>query len=373
MNRIVSAWRSLRQTIRDHDVEIRLSLRVTVAALVTYGAAQYLHLPLALWAVLTSIILSQLSVGRSLKVTIDYFAGTLGGAVYSSAVATLIPHASEAGVLAVLAIGVAPLALLAAIYPRFAAAPFTGVLVLLVPMLTHVGPLESAYYRVIEVALGGFVAVVVSFIVFPSRAQRLAIDDAARLLDLLARALRALLAGLTQPLDQNSLHNIQDHIGEAIARLNLVAEEAKRERMTPLATDADLGPLLRTVLRLRHDLVMIGRAASMPLPLPLQPRLGPPLARVTAAASDYLSQSAAALLARRAPPPAAPVDAALEAYVAELEAVRREGLTRILPAEAVEHLFTLGFGLEQLHRNFRDLDRIVAGFARAPQRVSEPA
>jgi uncharacterized membrane protein YccC len=364
MDRIVSAWRGLRQSIRGRDVEIRLSLRVTVAALVTYALAQYLHLPLALWAVLTSIILSQLSVGRSLKVTIDYFAGTLGGAVYSSAIGTLIPHAGEIGVLALLAIGVAPLALLAAIYPRFAAAPFTGVLVLLVPMITHAGPFESAYYRVIEVALGGFVAVVVSLLVFPARAHRLAVDDAATLLDLMARALRELLAGLTQPLDQDALHRIQDHIGEAIARLNLVAEEAKRERMTPLATDADLGPLLRTVLRLRHDLVMIGRAASVPLPPTLQPRLGPELARVAAAAADYLTESGIALTARRAPAPLAAVDAALEAYTGELAAIRREGLTRPLGPDAVEHLFTLGFGLEQLHRNLRDLARCVAGFAR---------
>jgi uncharacterized membrane protein YccC len=75
---------------------------VTLAALATYALAEYLHLPLALWAVLTAIILTQLSVGRTLKATIDYFVGTLSGAVFSSLVATLIPHASELGTLAVL-------------------------------------------------------------------------------------------------------------------------------------------------------------------------------------------------------------------------------------------------------------------------------
>jgi uncharacterized membrane protein YccC len=107
----IATW--LRTTIRNRAVELRLCCRVTLAALATYALAEFLHLPLVLWAVLTAIIVTQLSVGRTLKVTIDYFVGTLSGAVYSSLVATLIPHASELGVLAVLAIALAPLALLA--------------------------------------------------------------------------------------------------------------------------------------------------------------------------------------------------------------------------------------------------------------------
>jgi len=35
------------------------------------------------------------SFGRSLKATIDYVVGTLGGAIYAGAVAALVPHANE--------------------------------------------------------------------------------------------------------------------------------------------------------------------------------------------------------------------------------------------------------------------------------------
>jgi len=37
-----------------------------------------LHLMLPLWAVLTSLIVTQMSVGRSLKTTRDYLLGTVG-------------------------------------------------------------------------------------------------------------------------------------------------------------------------------------------------------------------------------------------------------------------------------------------------------
>jgi hypothetical protein len=81
---------------------------------------------------------------RSLKATIDYLLGTLGGAIYAGTVAALIPHPTQIARAGVLAIAVAPLALLAAINSTFGAATFTGVLVLLVPGIAHVGPVESA-------------------------------------------------------------------------------------------------------------------------------------------------------------------------------------------------------------------------------------
>jgi hypothetical protein len=118
--------------------------------------------------------------------------------------------------------------------------------------------------------------------------------------------------------------------------------------------------LLRTLLRLRHDLVMIGRAAAEPLPEPFRARFGPWLARIAETADDYLRRSAAALLARRHPPPLDAVVAALDGFAAEMAALRREGLTRTLTLECVERIFALGFALDQLGRNFNDLARCVA-------------
>jgi uncharacterized membrane protein YccC len=356
-----SAW--LRTTIRNRAVELRLCFRMTVAALATYALAESLHLPLGLWAVLTAIIVTQLSVGRTVKATIDYSLGTLGGAAFSSLVATLIPHTTKPGVFAVLAVTIAPLALLAAIRPSFTVAPFTAVTVLLVPMLTHASPAESAFYRVIEVALGGVVAIVVSYLVLPERAHGLAIEASARLLELMAAALDELLGGFSRKLDPVVIQRIQDGIGEALARIGAIEGEARRERVTYLSAEPDLAPLLRTLLRLRHDLVMIGRAAVVPLPEEFQARLGAPLARFRAAASEYLRLSSAALTSRGSPPPLDAVDEALRDYTAAM-ALRSEGLTRGLPGEVLEHVFTLGFALDQLHRNFRDLARCVAGVSK---------
>jgi uncharacterized membrane protein YccC len=300
-----------------------------------------------------------MNVGRSLKATIDYMVGTIGGAVYSGAVAVLVPHTSEIGLLVALAVAIAPLALVAAINTSFSVAPFTAVLVLLAPTIIHVSPVESAFDRVLEVALGAVIGLGVSYLVFPERAHGLAIVAAARLLEMMACTLSEILSGFTQGLDSATIQRIQDRVGKAIPQLDAIGDEAKRERMPYFAAAPDLGPLLRTLLRLRHDLVMIGRVAGAPLPEPFRTRLGAPLAVVSAAIRDYLQASSAALEGRRAPPPRDPVDAALAGYAAEMVVLRREGLTRTLRADEVERIFVLGFALEQLHLHFEDLDRSV--------------
>ena len=93
--------------VRTHRTQLALAIRVTVAAAAAYAIATALHLLLPLWAVLTSLIVTQMSVGRSLKATRDYMIGTIGGAIYGGAIAVLIPYSSETGLLGLLVLSVA--------------------------------------------------------------------------------------------------------------------------------------------------------------------------------------------------------------------------------------------------------------------------
>jgi len=45
---------------------------VTIAALLSLVLSHLLNVPLPLWTVLTAVILTQVSFGKSLKVTMDY-------------------------------------------------------------------------------------------------------------------------------------------------------------------------------------------------------------------------------------------------------------------------------------------------------------
>src|SRR6201993_4094939 len=178
---------------RRYRLQLILALRVTVAALSAFVLAQILHLRLPLWAVLTSLIVTQMSLGRSVKVAKDYLIGTLAGVAYGGALAILIPHESEWALLAVLALAIAPLAFIASFRANFNVLPITAIIVLLVPSMQHVSPEASALDRVLEVSVGGIVGFVVSFLVFPSRAHALTTETAADPLGLVAAALAQML------------------------------------------------------------------------------------------------------------------------------------------------------------------------------------
>jgi uncharacterized membrane protein YccC len=366
MNFLAAQWRSLRTQVLEHKTQMRLALRMTAAVIVSLLLSQLLNLPMPLWTMLTSILLTQVSFGRSLKATTDYLVGTLFGAVYGGIVVSLIPHTSEIPLVAVLMLVVTPLALLGAIDSRFTTSTFTGVLVLMIPGMMHTSPLESAFFRVLEVAVGGVTALAVSFLFLPARAHTLAIEAAAQMLDLAARSLPELFAGFTETRDPAEMAKIHDNLGQALARLNTVTAEAKLEQIRFLDAAPEMGPLRRTLLRLRHDFVMIGRSAALPLPDTMEKRLGAPLARVAETAADYMRRSGEALAARLGPPPLATAEAALDGCAEAFAAIRHEGLTLGLPVDTVERIFALGFALEQVRHNFHDLERCVTETARGP-------
>jgi uncharacterized membrane protein YccC len=358
--------------LRSRKTQLALAVRVTVAAFAALVIALALQLMLPLWAVLTSLIVTQMSVGRSLKATRDYMLGTIGGALYGGAIAVLIPHSGEPELLALLVLAVAPLAFIASINPSLNAATVTAVIVLLVPAMNHANPLGSAIDRVLEVAVGAFTGLLVSFVVLPSRAHSQLRGNAARVLDLIAAALAELLAGLSRGRDNDALHRIQDGIGTALVGLNATGAEAERERAAHLSSGPDTGPLLRTILRLRHDVVIIGRASVVPLPSDLQVRLAAPLSDVSTAIVDHLRASAGALRNATMPPAILPIEMAVKAYASEVERVRSDGLTRDLPGDAAERFFALGFSLDQMRQNLRDLDRVVAEWSDTAPRAAAP-
>ena len=361
---LVTAWRSLRDGFSERGPQLQLAVRITAAALLSLVLSHLLRLPMPLWTILTAILLTQVSFGRSLKATIDYVVGTLLGAVYGGLVVALVPHGDELALVAVLALVVLPLALLGAINSRFTTATFTGVLVLMMPGMLHTTVFESAFYRTLEVAVGGAVAVAVSLLILPAHAQALAINAAAAMLELAAQALPQLFAGFSETCDAADMAKVHDELGLALARLNTVAAEARLEQIRFLDGWLETGPLRRTLLRLRHSLVMVGRAAAVPLPDVIAKRLGAPLKAVEATAAAYLQRCGEALRAREGPPPLGPAETALDGCTAAFAAIRDDGLTLDLPVDTAERIFALGFALEQLRHNFHDLERCVTEAAR---------
>ena len=358
-------WNDLRGWAAANVAALRLCFRMTVAGLLAYVLAELFTLPQGYWAVFSAIIITQASVGGSVKATTDRLIGTIGGAVAGAAVAYCVPHESAWSLGVALMIALVPLTLVAALRPNYRIAPLTAVIVLLTPGAQQLGPLGSAFYRIFEITLGSVVGLGVSLVLLPARAHGLVISAVARMLGDLADLLGDWLAVFAGSGDRTRITQLQDETRAGMERLEIAAGDARQERRTYLTHEFDPDPLVRAVFRLRNDAVMIGRAAAEPLSDPIVARLREPVEQVSQAVQRFLRTCADALRERKNPPVLSAVEQALERFIATIEELRREGATRALPAENIGRLYALRFALEQLRQNFEDFRNRVTECARA--------
>jgi uncharacterized membrane protein YccC len=342
--------------------EAGLTLRMSAAGLITFAVAHLFGLTQIYWAVLTAVIVMQASIGGSLKAMIDRLIGTIGGAGWGVAVTLALPHQSVLSTGVALAIALVPLAALVAFRPGYRIAPVTAAIVLLA-YTDQTGVVEAALDRVLEIGLGSVVALAVALVVAPARALDLLCAAGGDALALMAEQVELLLGGSVGPPDLAAVQGLHDRIRTAIERAVAAAGEVDRERRSYITDAPDPDPLVRTLRRLSHDLVIIARALTPPLPESVAARLTQPVATVAAALSAALAGIGAALASRSAPPDLTAVTEALASFETELAALRREGVTRALPEENVQRLFGLAFGFEQIGRNLGELTGRVGELA----------
>ncbi len=333
---------------------------MTVAGLLALLVSQVFNLPQGYWAVFAAVVVTESSVGGSVQTAVNWMIGTLGGAIYGAVVSALLPHGTESMLIVELAVGLAPLAVLAAFYPRFRVAPVTAIIVLATVNNSTMGPLQSAIDRVVEIGVGSLLGLAVSLTVLPSRANTLVAETACRALEHMARLLSALTDAFGRPISIDEVQPIHLDVLAALAQLEDVVDEAKRERATRLTTAADPAPLPRTLHRVRNDIVMIGRAVPEPFPEPLSSRLQPAFTRATTEVVRFFREGSVALRKRQPPPSREALEAAFDNFNTVLAAMREEDLIRGQSAEIAGRIFALSFAFQQLRVNLKDLaDRMT--------------
>jgi uncharacterized membrane protein YgaE (UPF0421/DUF939 family) len=141
------------------------SARTAVVAVVSLLVARLFRLPEAYWAPVTTMVITQSSLGAALKVSWQRFIGTALGAVLGAIVAShFAPHALVFGVsLFVLGL-VCPLVLADRSAYRFGG--ITLAIVLMIPRASS--PWETAFHRFAEVSIGIGVALILT-VVWPER------------------------------------------------------------------------------------------------------------------------------------------------------------------------------------------------------------
>ena len=141
------------------------SARTAVAAIASLLVARLFGLPQAYWAPITTLVITQSSLGAALKVSRERFVGTLLGAVVGAMVATRFEPSVVVFGAAIFLLGL----LSAAIRSDRSAYRFSGITLAIVLLVPRTGPPSRiAFDRFAEVCIGILVALVLT-VVWPEK------------------------------------------------------------------------------------------------------------------------------------------------------------------------------------------------------------
>lgn len=339
--------------LKSYQRQLVHASRMTTAGVGAFALVYLLGLSEGLWATITAIVVTQSSVGGSLKVARDQAIGSLFGALYGMLVMLLIAPRNAVESALTLIVVVAPLSFLAARNPGYRVAPITGVIMLLAGAGLGLGPVDLAAGRIVEVLLGCAVGIVISVLIVPARASQSVIETTAQVAGLLAKQLRSIAAWPSdRPADLGVLAR---KIRETMIRLEQLVGEAARERRALLTDIPDVEPLLRTARRLRFDVSMLRRAAREAGNEGVDEHISQAWRRAIHIGADQLE----AIERRTLPGDKASRQELLDAVKAfrlALETLRQRE-TNNLSTITLARLFGMSFALDQFRRNLEDLNK----------------
>lgn len=339
---------------------LRFAVRVVVAAMAAYVAAQLLDLTFGYWAIITAVIVMQGNIGGSLKAARERFIGTVLGAVLGF-LTTLIPL--EQGYEWVrLALALAASAYVVSLDARFRVAPVTAVITLIVPA-AGVSAFTAALDRVFEILIGGAIGVIVALTVLPERAHKVLLERISTLLRQLSSMLAIDMNGLHAPRDEAALSALIDASREQLELSQTLSEESTGEHAARLTAGPAVDALVRTTRRVRVNLIMIARATRDPWPAPVDAQLGSMFDQLGQVIARHLSAQADALERSTPVSPAPDWEATFQTFEDHMAAFRANTENNSLPTDLMSRIFSLAFAVRQLKSDAADLDDRVCELA----------
>ena len=244
----------LRERLAGWSPELRQSVRTLVSVLLAYLFAHALHLREPYWSLVTAVLVTQARISSTIEAGRDQIVGTLiGAAAGAVAIALRLDGLPRVPVFAALLV---PIAILSAFKPNLRLAGVALVVTFLFP--SEGGPFDRPVDRVLAILVGAAVSLVVSYVVFRTRARAQAFRAAATMLATLDATRTQVLAAAIPPAD---LERLNDGSGDALRALVAAIAEARRERLTALDQHEPLMlrlvPMLR---RLQSDMLFVARA-----------------------------------------------------------------------------------------------------------------
>ena len=252
--------------------EGRAAVRMLVAALAAYICTAVIHLPGPYSAVITTLIVARPHSGGVLRASYERLTATiLGAGMACAATFGRLIHIPE---LLLIALTLAPLALIVAHNSTFRTSMVAAIIVLSAPAASG-APLYVAGVRMLGVSLGAVIGALVSITILPSRREVVVARAVAKLLEDFPELLR----NAVHPDDGTEAQNrdrFEYRIRQALRELGLLI----RDRPDALPTKGPTAAVVKFTVQMHADIVFLKRELQSnqppdggPFPAPVQESL----------------------------------------------------------------------------------------------------
>jgi hypothetical protein len=337
------------------SVSVRQAIKTGIAGVATAYLADALKLPQGFWAVITAIIVAtQFDLGTAVTASWNQLAGAAIGATVGAASAAIW----GTGIL-VFGTAVTIAVLLSTALGLRNSYPMAGFNVAIVMIVPHLDTLWTfALHRFLEVALGGMVALVVTTVVWPSRAHEHARRGIAEALT----RLNVLFQEVTQPHGETSTTSAEEtqvQVNEVLRRNDEFLRQVAYEPIANTNCHLSLAVLEGHLHRISQSL------GALPLRSRESERdtyfvqLEPELSRLIAAISGAFAHLAKGIAARRFDRQSPDLDGAHSALEKKAVAMREAGVPSHYSFEEVLRTYAFFLSLKGVVEELR-LTRLTA-------------
>jgi uncharacterized membrane protein YccC len=230
--------------------EGRAAVRMLVAALAAYLCTAMIHLPGPYSAVITTLIVARPHSGGVLRASFERLTATILGA--GVACVTTFGRLLHAPELLLIAIALAPLALIAAHNSAYRTSMIAAIIVLSAPA-TGGAPLYVAGIRMLGVSLGAVIGALVSVTILPSSREVVVARLTAKLLEQFADLLRNAIDPSAR--DAQTRDRFEYRVRQSLRELGLLI----RDRPDALPTKGTAAAIVKFTVQMHADIAFLKR------------------------------------------------------------------------------------------------------------------
>ncbi len=338
------------------SASLKQGIKTGLAGAITYAMYVGWHLPQGYWAVITALVVTQVTQGASWKPALYRTIGSTAGALAAMLLFLILgPGTFRVGItLFVLA---SLFGALTVLHPSFSAAGFTAAIVLLLGRIEGT-PFHTGWLRVLYTLLGSFVAFAVGALLWPVRAREGLRRKIANILDGAGVLYRAVTAAALQGVDnEQQVRQLDSQLHDLRRGITQQMDEARTELAFSRFNRSAYQQLVELADQVRRRLTAMAEDRSLYVHARVEPGLVPSLANVVEKTSQNFAALSEAIRKRSSPSNSEELEAAIRELDADLAKLREQRATAPFALDRMLPFWALVFNLREVAQ---DLDRMAS-------------